>query len=56
MTRAYADEHRRRRFIQEAKAASARNHPHIVTIHEIESADGIKFVVMGYVRVTRLGE
>ena len=45
-----ADEARRQRFIQEAKAASALNHPHIVTIHEIESADGIDFIVMEYVR------
>ncbi len=45
-----ADEGRRRRFVQEAKAASALNHPHIVTIHEIESADGIDFLVMEYVR------
>ncbi len=45
-----ADEHRRQRFVQEAKAASALNHPHIVTIHEIESADGIDFLVMEYVR------
>jgi eukaryotic-like serine/threonine-protein kinase len=45
-----ADESRRKRFIQEAKAASALNHPHIITIHEIESADGIDFLVMEYVR------
>src|SRR4029077_5929739 len=45
-----ADEYRRQRFIQEAKAASALNHPHIITIYEIESANGIDFLVMEYVR------
>ena len=30
-----ADEARRRRFVQEAKAAAAIHHPHIATIHEI---------------------
>ena len=45
-----ADEDRRRRFVQEAQAASALNHPHIITIHEIESADGHDFIVMEYVR------
>jgi Tol biopolymer transport system component/tRNA A-37 threonylcarbamoyl transferase component Bud32 len=45
-----ADESRRQRFVQEAKAASALNHPHIITIYEIESANGIDFLVMEYVR------
>ncbi len=44
-----ADAERKRRFVQEAKAASALDHPHIVGLYDIACDNGIDFMVMEYV-------
>jgi serine/threonine protein kinase len=46
---AVADLERKRRFVQEAKSASALNHPNIIHIYDIDSADGSDFIAMEYV-------
>jgi Tol biopolymer transport system component/predicted Ser/Thr protein kinase len=51
-----ADPERKRRFVQEAKAASALNHPNIITIHDIAQESGIDFMVMEYVAGKTLAE
>jgi serine/threonine protein kinase len=43
------DGERMRRFVQEAKAASALNHPNIITIYEIGEARDKHFIASEYI-------
>jgi len=43
------DAEAKQRFLHEARTAAALNHPHIVTIHEINEHEGQVFIAMEYV-------
>lgn len=45
-----------RRFEQEALAASALNHPNILTIYEFRQVDNLRFIVSEYIEGDTLGE
>jgi serine/threonine protein kinase len=43
-----ADPERKSRFMQEARAASALNHPNIITLHDVACDNGMDYMVMEY--------
>jgi serine/threonine protein kinase/tetratricopeptide (TPR) repeat protein len=44
-----ANQDRMQRFVQEAKATAALNHPNIAHIYEIDEADGLNFMAMEFI-------
>lgn len=50
------DEERRQRFLQEARAASALNHPNIITVHDVVSDDAADYLVLELVNGKTLSE
>ncbi len=50
------DEERMRRFVREAKSASALNHPNIITIYEVGETDDTHFIATEYIEGDTLRE
>ncbi len=50
------DQEARDRFVKEAQAAAALDHPHICTVHEIDEAEGKTFIAMAYIEGQSLKE
>jgi serine/threonine protein kinase/tetratricopeptide (TPR) repeat protein len=53
---AASDEDRMQRFVREAKAASALNHPNVATIYDVGESDGVRFIAMEYVEGQTLAQ
>src|SRR5437763_2654108 len=53
---AMSDPDRRKRFIQEAQAASSLNHPNIITIHDILADADTEYMVMEFVAGSTLDD
>ncbi len=50
------DEHARKRFRKEAQALSKLNHPHIATVFDFDTQDGVDFLVMELVEGVTLSD
>jgi len=53
---ALADESARKRFRKEALALSKLSHPHVATVYDFDSQDGVDFLVLEFVRGPSLAE
>src|SRR5262245_32591511 len=50
------DADRRRRFVQEAQAASSIEHPNVAVIYDVDEADGRTFIAMELVRGQKMSD